>query len=351
MKVTLKDVAELAGVSAATASKAINSRSDIAEETRDKVLAAARSLGYTSPTTAVSLLARPVLNVLFDSLDPYYGVEVLRGLVDEGQKQGIDIVPHIPSAGDHAASVEEWERMHLTDRTIGIIVVVLRVDKIVHDVAKRRGIPIIAIDPYVNGQKTAMTISSTNWQGARDATSALIEAGHTRIGLISGTSDFLPGVDRLHGYRAALADHGIPYRDELNIAGSYTFGSGFDAAEKLVELADPPTAIFALNDRMALGAVRALEGRGIVIPRDMSLVGFDDSPGTELITPALTTVRQPLSSMGRLAVSTIQTLRQGTRLHTNNLQLATTLVDRASVAPPRYTDDQASKLGMPSAWG
>lgn len=338
MKVTLRDVARQAGVSNATASKALNSRGDVAEDTRDRVLRAARTLGYGTRIASNSILERPVINVLIDAMDPYYGVEVLRGLIAEGQKQGVDVIPHIETAETSVSSMDEWERLHLTSRTIGIVIVVLRSGSPIHEVARRRALPVIVIDPYSMEKQGDITISSTNWQGGRDATTMLIELGHRRIGVIAGPSHFVPGVERLYGYRTALDDHAISWDQSLVVEGSYTFGSGFDAAEKLLDLASPPTAIFALSDRMALGAIRALETRGKKVPRDISIVGFDNSPGSELVTPALTTVGQPLASMGRVAVSTIQSLREGTRLHTHTFQLATTLIERASCAPPRYAE-------------
>lgn len=335
MKITLKDVAARAGVSEATASKAVNGRGDIADLTRSAVLEAAAALGYFPAKRLEPDSARPTITAITDSIDPFYGVEVLRGLVEEGARRGIDIIPHIESESFHPAnSPNEWESMHLSARSIGIVILVYRARGPVFEVAKRRGIPIIAIDPYEMSKDADVTISATNWEGGKAATEHLIELGHRRIALINGLPDFLPGIERMHGYRAALGEAGISVDDDLIFDGRYTFGSGFDAAEKILRLSDPPTAVFALSDRMALGAIRAFETHGVRVPGAISVIGFDNSPGTELMTPALTTIAQPLTDMGRLAVRTLNDISAGHPATSRKVKLATGLVIRSSTAPP-----------------
>lgn len=336
MKITLKSVAARAGVSEATASKAINGRLDIAQDTRDAVLEAAATLGYSAVKRRDSDTARPTITAITDSIDPFYGVEVLRGLVEEGARRGIDIVPHIESETfPPASSPSEWEDMHLTSRSIGVVVMVYRAHGPVFTVAKRRGIPVIAIDPYVMSKDADVTISSTNWEGGKAATEHLIELGHRRIALVGRYPEFIPGVERLHGYRAALDEAGVPVDSGIIFDGKYTFGSGFDAAEEIMRLADPPTAVFALSDRMALGAIRAFETHGVRVPDAVSVIGFDNSPGTEFTTPALTTIGQPLADMGRLAVRTLKDMSSGHQPTSSRIKLATGLVVRSSTTAPR----------------
>ncbi len=336
MKVTLKDVATRAGVSEATASKALNGRGDIAEATREAVREAAAALGYLPNRRSDAGPTRPMISAITDSIDPYYGVEVIRGLVEEGDLRGIDIVPHIePASRVSPIPPNEWEDAHLDNRCIGIVTMVYRGQGPVFQVARRRGIPVIAIDPFVMSRDADVTISSTNWEGGKSATEHLIELGHRRIALINGLSEFIPGVERTHGYRAALEEAGLTVDNDLIFEGAFTFGSGFDAAERILELPELPTAVFALNDRMALGAIRAFETHGIRVPGTISVIGFDNSPGTELMTPALTTIGQPLSGMGRLAVRTLADMSGGNRPTSNRIKLATSLVVRSSTAVPR----------------
>lgn len=335
MRVTLKDVAAHAGVSEATASKALNGRGDIADATRNAVLKAAAAVGYV-PVRRSSDPGRPTITMVADSIDPYYGVEVLRGLVEEGGRRGIDIVPHIESETFHPAnSANEWEDLHLGPSSIGIVVLVYRARGPVFDVAKRRGIPVIAIDPYITSKDADVTISATSWEGGKSATEHLVGLGHRRIAVISGPSEFIPGAERLHGYRAAMEEAGIGVDNDLIIEGKYTFGSGFDVAERIMQLPDPPTAVFALNDRMALGAIRAFESHGLKVPEAISVIGFDNSPGTELMTPALTTIGQPLADMGRFSVRTLKDMAAGHRPTSSRMKLATQLIRRSSTAPPR----------------
>ena len=335
MRITLKDVAARAGVSEATASKAINGRGDIADHTRSAVLEAAAALGYFPSRRLDPDSARPTVTVITDSIDAFYGVEVLRGMVEEGARRGIDIIPHIESESFRpASSPNEWESMHLSPRSIGIVILVYRARGPVFEVAKRRGIPIIAIDPYEMSKHADVTISATNWEGGKTATEHLIELGHRRIALINGLPEFLPGIERMHGYRAALEEAGISGNDDLIFDGRFTFGSGFDAAEEVMRLPIPPTAVFALSDRMALGAIRSFETHGVRVPDDISVIGFDNSPGTELMTPALTTIAQPLSDMGRLAVRTLKDMSAGHSPTSRRVKLATGLVIRSSTAAP-----------------
>lgn len=333
MKVTLKKVAARAGVSEATASKAINGRGDIADATRTAVLEAALALGYTSSKRLGSLNARPVITAISNALDPYYGVEVLRGMVEEGERCGIDIVPHIES--DKLSSPHEWERSYLATPSIGIVTMVNRSRGAVFDVARRRGIPVIAVDPFTVSKDADATISSTNWQGGRTAIEHLVDLGHRRIAVINGLPDFLAGVERMHGYRTALGEAGIDFDDRLIFSGRYTFGSGFDAGEEILHLSHPPTAVFALSDRMALGAIRAFEARGVRVPDDISVIGFDNAPGADLTTPALTTIAQPMVDMGRLAVRTLRDMSAGHSVTSTRIKLATILIVRSSTAPPK----------------
>ena len=333
MKVTLKQVAAAAGVSTATASKAMNRRGDISAETRDAVMQAAEALGYFPSRRAGVSTDRPSVAVVTDSLDPFYGVEVLRGLVEEGGRRGVDVVPHI-ECDQIPISPSDWEDKHLSSTTIGIVLVVYRGRGPVFEVAKRRGLPVVAIDPYVLSKDAAVTVSCTNWEGGKTATEHLLELGHRRIALISGDVDFLPGSERLHGYRAALEESGIKPDNQYMFTGTYTFGSGHDAAEQILQLPELPTAVFAINDRSALGAIRAFEQHGLRVPADISVIGFDNSPGVELMNPPLTTIRQPMAEMGRLAVQVLAELAEGHQPTSNRIKLATGLVVRASTAPP-----------------
>ncbi|MGZ4385943.1 MAG: LacI family DNA-binding transcriptional regulator, partial [Gaiellaceae bacterium] len=156
-----------------------------------------------------------------------------------------------------------------------------------------------------------------------------------RIGAITGPTGTGPVQDRLHGYHAALAANGVPAVPELVVASDFTVEGGRRAGAQLLALPTRPTAIFAFNDEMAAGVIRAAHDRALHIPRDLSVVGFDDCEVARVLTPALTSVRQPLEEMGRVAVSLLDRLLEGQPLEAMRIELATKLIVRESTAPPR----------------
>jgi LacI family transcriptional regulator len=163
----------------------------------------------------------------------------------------------------------------------------------------------------------------------------LLELGHRRIAQITGPRGWVATEDRRRGYRAALAAAGILPEPALEVEAEPEIAPGRDATKYLLELPEPPTAIFAFNDNIAIGAIQAARARGMRVPEDVSIVGFDDVENATIVTPALTTVRQPLAEMGRTAVSLLNRLLDGRGFETLHVELATRLVVRDSTAPPR----------------
>ena len=179
------------------------------------------------------------------------------------------------------------------------------------------------------------TIGAANWSGGLAATEHLLALGHRRIGLIAGPPRLLCSRARFDGYRAALEAAGLAVDDTLVVPGDFRPESGFTGCTALLDLPEPPTAVFAASDQMALGAIEALRRRGLRAPEDMSVVGFDDLPEVRWSAPPLTTVRQPLADMGKLAVRTVLGLARGERPDSPRVELGTELVVRSSTAPPR----------------
>jgi LacI family transcriptional regulator len=179
-------------------------------------------------------------------------------------------------------------------------------------------------------------VSATHWAGARSATEHLLGLGHRRIAIIEGRDGWVATVERANGYQAALAGAGVLPSPELVDRGNFEIADGYEAARRLLALDDPPTAIFASNDNMAIGALHAAAALGYRVPEQLSIVGFDDSELARVVTPALTTVRQPLEEMGRMAVSLLSRLIDRQRVETLRVELATRLVVRSSTAPPAH---------------
>jgi LacI family transcriptional regulator len=199
---------------------------------------------------------------------------------------------------------------------------------------RARHFPFVLVDHQGSG-RDCPAVGAANWQGAYNATEYLINLGHTRIGFITGWMDLGAAVDRLEGYKAALWAFHIPYLEELVHESTFHQLDGYNSAMDLLNLANPPTAIFASNDVMAFGVMDAVREKGLKIPEDISVVGFDDIPQSSIIHPALTTVKQPLRNMGSVATQMLLDLLGNPTIPTKRIELPTGLVVRDSCRPPR----------------
>jgi LacI family transcriptional regulator len=193
---------------------------------------------------------------------------------------------------------------------------------------------VVVVDPVGVPSMDVPTIGATNWAGGMRATEHLLSLGHRRIGFIEGPPRLLCSRARLDGYRAALDAAGLAVDDALVRQGDFYHESGFAGGAAMLDLADPPTAIFASSDQMAFGVYEAVRQRGLRVPDDVSVVGFDDLPEVRWSSPPLTTVRQPLAEMGLLAARTVIRLASGESIESPRIELATDLVVRESTAPP-----------------
>ena len=332
----LATVAELAGVSAPTVSKVINGRDDVAESTRVRVQAALDELGYRSPSQRRSRAAGPgMIDLVVGVNDGAYSMEVLRGILDYAVEVDVDVVvsSHTPnklSRVDH----EEWaERMKESGRT-GVIFVTSEITSDQVRAFSHRGIAVVVIDPLNPPPPGGyVSVGATNWAGGKAATEHLLELGHERVAFFGGPSAAECSVARLHGYLAALRTRGIPARPEYIFDGSFNRESGVIATRRALDLAEPPTAIFAASDTIALGVLEVARERGVRVPEDLSLVGFDGTPLAEQTLPRLTSVAQPLQDMGRAALRGVLRLARGEQLDSAHTELATELVIRESTAP------------------
>jgi LacI family transcriptional regulator len=200
---------------------------------------------------------------------------------------------------------------------------------------QRQGFPFVVVAPREAPPEGIACVAAMHASGAKQATEHLLELGHRRIGAIAGAQGWYATEERLLGFRAALAGAGILLDPELIVYSDWRIPQGMQAAEQLLALSDPPTAIFGFNDNVAIGALHAAHRRGLSVPDDLSVVGFDDTEPARIVTPQLTSVRQPLAEMGRMGVSLLVRLIEGQRVDALRLELATKLVVRDSTAPPR----------------
>jgi LacI family transcriptional regulator len=197
------------------------------------------------------------------------------------------------------------------------------------------GYRFVVVDPRTRLSERVPSVSTAHAAGADQAMRHLLELGHRRIGAITGMPDWVATEKRLQGYHAALAGAGILPDPELIVAGDWEIGGGTAAAERLLSLPEPPTAIFAFNDNMAVGVLRVARARGLRVPEGLSVIGFDDVELATVVAPTLTTVRQPLAELGRMAVDRLVRLLEGQRFEAFNVELGTRLIVRESTAPVR----------------
>ena len=232
-----------------------------------------------------------------------------------------------------STSTRQWLQNLRARATDGVIFVTSDLTPPLHAELRRLNIPMVVVDPAGVLAIDVPTIGATNWAGGLTATEHLLSLGHQRIGLIAGPKRLLCSRARLDGYRAGLAGAGIDMDPALIQQGDFYHESGFVGGAALLDLDKPPTAIFASSDQMAFGVYEAVRRRGLRVPDDISVVGFDDLPESRWTSPPLTTVRQPLAEMGVLAARTVLRLAQGEEIETPGIELATELVVRDSSAP------------------
>jgi LacI family transcriptional regulator, galactose operon repressor len=333
-RVTIREVADRAGVSIATVSRVLNGRGDVSDETRELVSRIIRENGYTANRSARGLSAgrTGLAGVLVPLVYPAYFAGILAGAAEALSEQGLQIVLS-PTGGEHEREVSVLDRLHgLTDGALIILP-----EESNEELARLLdgGYRFVVVDPLMPLDERIPSVSAAHTSGADQAMRHLLELGHRRIAQITGPRGWVATEDRRRGYRAALAAAGILPDPELEVESVPELEPGRAAAERLLDLPEPPTAIFAFNDNIAIGAIQAARARGLRVPEDLSVVGFDDVEHATIVSPALTTVRQPLAEMGRMAVSLLVRLLERQRFETLHLELATRLVVRDSTAPPR----------------
>jgi LacI family transcriptional regulator len=324
--VTIRDVAAQAGVSVATVSKVINQRYGVSADTFARVQAVIDELGYEASLVAQSLRNHRtnVIGVLVADLEPF-SAELLKGAGDAIRNTGFELVVY--SAGGRASDHVGWERRYLSRLSGTLVDGAVLVTPTVVDV--RYGAPVVAVDPHT-GSSELPTIDSDNLHGARLAIQHLLDLGHRRIALLAGRPDLQSAQLREQGYRDALMSAGVPVDERLVQVGAYDPEVSVKAARQLLTSPERPSAMFAANDVSAIATINAARELGLRVPEDLSIVGFDNIPESALCTPALTTVEQPIRTMGQRAVETLVRLIRGESPEETHITLATRLVVRQS---------------------
>jgi LacI family transcriptional regulator len=334
-RATIRDIADAAGVSIATVSRVLNGRPDVSPGTRETVLRVVREHGFSMNRNARALSAgrTGLIGVTVPIVHVEYFGRILGGAAEALYEHDMRIVL-CPTMHERDREVTLLERL-LQGTTDGALLLLTRESNAALTALERQGFPFVVLDPRQPVDERTPVVSAAHWGGAKAATEHLLSLGHRRIGVITGPHGWLASLHRLDGYQAALAGAGVLADPNLTAKGNFMYESGYEAATRLLSMTEPPTAIFAFNDEMAVGAMRAATEQGLRVPEDLSIVGFDDVEKAAIVAPALTTVRQPLAEMGRMAVSLLTRLLDGQPIEAMRVELATKLIVRDSTAPPR----------------
>src|SRR5262245_24686779 len=305
-RTTIREIADQAGVSIATVSRVLNGRGDVSDETRDLVARVIRENGYTANRSARGLSAGRtgfvgvVVPLVYPAGYPAYVSGILDGAAEALFERDLHIVLS-PTGQEHDREVSVLDRLHgVSD---GSLIILPEESSEELERHLDNGFRFVVIDPLVRLNDRIPSVSAANTSGADQAMRHLLDLGHRRIAQITGPRGWLATEDRRRGYRAALASAGILPDPALEVESIPEIDPGREAAGSLLALPDPPSAIFAFNDDTAIGAIQAARARGLRVPDDLSVVGFDDVEHATIVTPALTTVRQPLAEkIGRAHV-------------------------------------------------
>jgi LacI family transcriptional regulator len=327
----LADIAAEAGVSLPTVSKVVNGHADVAAATRARIEQLLGERNYRHPGTRAGRRSG-LIDVVFIGLDSPWAVEILRGVEDWCSKHGMGAA--VSSVRHGSARPASWTSALASHDTDGVLLVMSEVTAEQLRQLREDDIPLVVVDAANLPEPDLASVGATNWAGGIAATEHLISCGHTRIAAIGGPADYLCSRARLDGYRSALERAGLRYDPALIRHGDFHHEGGFACGGELLDVDDPPTAIFAGSDEQALGVYETARQRGLRIPQDLSVVGFDDLPMARWVSPPLTTVRQPLAEMGSVAADMLGTLIDGLPLASRRVELATELVVRASTARP-----------------
>jgi LacI family transcriptional regulator len=337
---TIYDVAQIAGVSISTVSHVLNDTRFVSKETRARVIAAVEKLNYRPSSLARAMVrqeTRTIGLIVPDNANPFFA-ELARGIENHGFAAGYSVL--LCNSDRNTAKELAYLDMLIAKRVDGVVYMTSDMARDRLRPLQQQRIPVVTFDRPYEGTDTFLI---DNYQGGYDATCHLIGLGHTRIACIGGPDAGTRSNDRVLGYRTALADAGLPLDPSLVLASDWTFRSGRDQAQALLSLAAPkglpplgaPTAIFACNDTLAIGAMAAARAYGLNVPRDLSVIGYDNISLSAFAAPPLTTMATPIEAIGqRLCQLLLDRIGGHLPPEAQVFTATSTLLLRESTAPP-----------------
>jgi LacI family transcriptional regulator len=305
-RLTINDIARLANVSKKTVSRVINESPFVKEDTRERVNAVIAELGYAPDAQARGLAFRRsfLIGLIYDNPNPQYVIDMQQGILDAVRGSGYELVVH-PCDRTSPSFLADARGFVERQRLFGVVMPPsVSEDERLQELLRSIDCPYVRIASVPLDRPEVMIVTHDS-RGAAEAARHLAELGHTRVGFISGPPLFRSSHERRRGFTEGLRERGLDLSPEYDRVGAYTFDSGLERGAELLAMPEPPTAIFAGNDEMAAGVFRAARDAGLDIPRDLSVVGFDDSPLASRVWPPLTSVRLPIRDMGRFAADAL----------------------------------------------
>jgi len=323
---TIQDVAKTAVVSQSTVSRVLNGKDDVASDTQARIMKVIGKMGYTSSLAARSMRShrKNLIGLVVPDIGFPYSIEIMKGVNRAIAESKFDLLLY--TTGDvqkNGTALHEQHYVSLLNNSItdGVLIVASAAAEFITNA------PIVAVDPHVINPNYP-SVQGMNYQGALAVMEYLMGLGHRRIGFISGRPEIGSALRRLKGYRDALTSAGVAVDEELIKPGDFTQKTACKQASHLLQMDNPPTAIFAANDQSAIGVIEAAEGLGVRIPDDLSVVGFDNISEARYL--GLTTVDQFLEEMGYVAMQMLIKLINGETLDLDVHKMQTKLVVRSS---------------------
>jgi LacI family transcriptional regulator len=335
-RATMAEVAAAAGVSVPTVSKVVNGRPDVSPATRRRVEEVLRHSNY-SPPRSRSRERVGLMDLVFVDLGSPWAMEILAGVEEVAHRADMGVVVSAVHGRKRTRPDRRWLEQLAARRSDGVLLILSELSPAQQAQLDELGIPVVIVDPAGAPGPGVPSVGATNWAGGVAATEHLIALGHTRIAVIGGPTDVLCSRARVDGYRAAMNAAGLKIPAGYIRTGDFLSPTGYRETLVLLGQTRPPTAIFVCADQMALGAYEALYERGLRVPDDVSIIGFDDLKEARWGIPPLTTVRQPLAEMAGMGARMLLSLINGEELDTHRVELSTSLILRSSTAPPSST--------------
>lgn len=342
--VRIKDIAQQANVSTATVSNVLNGSGSVGDETRKKVLQVIEEMDYKPNLIAKSLKMKKTntIGVVVEDLAIFNVPSIVEGINNYMERHGLNLI--LTNMSLHKRVGQEYNSpvfrklapkaiKELVDKQVDGLIYVGVHTRDVTDIMPELSKPMVYTYCYTS-RTNEFSINYDDEDVAYEATNYLIAHGHRRIGLISGLIDSLPSHERFQGYLKAMMDRQLPFDPAYVKTGDWEVDSGYRSARELLEMKDPPTALLAMNDLMAVGAMRACDELGFLIPKDVSLIGIDNREFSAFLKPALTTMELPLMELGERSAETLYAVMNGNvpSFALENVKLKCKLVERGSVA-------------------